>query len=313
MLAVFGLVFPLFALVFLGFGAGKIFKVPIDGLAWMNIFIIYIALPAMFFKLLSGIDLSQFVGFSFLAITTFTTLVVFALSFLFGVYTSKGSVPEATIQGFAGAYGNIGYMGPPLALAAFGAASIGLAALIFCFDNALHFILAPMLMAIGKPNAPGGLKLAGQVFYKIFTHPFIVSTIIGILAAAFAYVPPTPVAKIIDLLAAAAAPCALFTMGVSAALRPVKRVPMELAFLVPVKLVLHPLLIWFLLTNLGDFPPIAVATAVLMAALPSATNVFVLAQQYEVWQERASSAVVISTALAIVSVTITLYLMGASA
>ena len=70
-----------------------------------------------------------------------------------------------------------------------------------------------------------------------------------------------------------------------------------------------PLLVYALLTWLGPFDLVYVQTAVLLASLPAATNVFVLAQQYNIWQERASSAVVVSTLLAMVSVTVVIYLL----
>ena len=309
MLQVVGLVAPLFALMALGYGAGKIARLPLEGLAWLNFFVIYVALPAMFFKLLSQTDLSQFAGFEFIALTTLATLFIFILSFtIAGIRSAKNTgslnIAQATIQGFAGAYGNVGYMGPPLALAAFGPAAIGPAALIFSFDNALHFTLAPLLMALDKQRGSKRIavfKLALTIAWKILSHPFILATIAGFTAAYFSFVPNSSIASVLDMLAAAAPPCALFMMGVSAALRPLKRVPVALFYLVPIKLVLHPLLVYAMLVLYGGFTPVLVHTAVLLAALPSAANVFVIAEQYQVWQERASSAVIISTLLSILS------------
>ena len=309
MLQVFALVAPLFTMIILGFIAGKLAKLPLEGLAWLNFFVIYIALPALFFQLLSKISFADLISFKFLIITTFSTFVIFIISFAIAITRSKGDIGTSTIQGFAGAYGNVGYMGPPLALAAFGVPAIAPAALIFSFDNTLHFILAPTLMALRKGHKQNPLKLTGKIIFAIFSHPFILATIVGLSAAALQFSPPTPIAKAIALLAAAAAPCALFTMGVTAALRPLKTVPVELTWLVPIKLLAHPLLVYVLLTWLGPFDPVYVKTAVLLAALPAATNVFVIAQQYNVWQERASSAVVISTLLAMVSVTVVIYLL----
>lgn len=307
MLQVFGLVAPLFTMIILGYIAGKLAKLPLEGLAWLNFFVIYIALPALFFQLLSKINLAEFVSIKFLLITTGTTLLIFILSFAIARWFTKTDIGSATIQGFAGAYGNIGYMGPPLALAAFGAPAIAPAAMIFCLDNTLHFILAPSLMALRSGKRQNIVKVAGSILWAIFTHPFILATIAGLGAAAMHFSPPVPVEKVLALLAGAAAPCALFTMGVTAALRPLKSVPIQLTWLVPIKLILHPALVYVLLTWLGPFELIYVQTAVLIAALPAATNVFVIAQQYQVWQERASSAVVVSTLAAMVTVTIVIY------
>jgi len=201
-------------------------------------------------------------------------------------------------------------MGPPLAIAAFGPAAGVPVALIFCLDNSMHFTMAPLLMALGDPKRGSISALLGNIAKKIFTHPFILATIAGILGAWFEVVPPEPIDKLLLTLSNAAAPCALFAMGVTAALRPLKRIPVELSWLVPVKLLLHPLIMYVLVSRLPGIEPIWLHSAVLLAALPSATNVFLIAQQYSVWEERASSAVVISTILSILTVTSYLYLVS---
>ena len=308
MFQVVELVIPLFGLILLGYVAGRIKRLPVEGLAWMNFFIVYIALPALFFNLLASTPVSEFANVNFLLHTTLGTFFVFALCFTVARLVRKTSVQSATIQGFAGAYGNIGYMGPPLAIAAFGPQAGVPVALVFCLDNALHFTLAPTLMAMGSNDKRRVLPLVGGIVVNIFSHPFILASLAGILAAFFRYQPPAPVASLLDSLSNAAAPCALFVMGVTAAMRPLKRIPLEITYLVPIKLILHPLLMYLLLLNVPNLEPVWLHSAVLLAALPSATNVFVLAQQYGVWEERASSAVVISTGLSIVSVTTYLYL-----
>lgn len=302
------LVMPLFGLIFLGYLAGRLKPIPAEGLAWMNFFILYIALPALFFNLLARTPVSEFANGRFLLSTTLGTFLTFALCFLIARVLRKANTRVATIQGFAGAYGNIGYLGPPLAIAAFGPQAGVPVALVFCLDNAMHFTLAPTLMAMGSKRRRGIAKLVGGIAYKIFSHPFILASLAGIAAAFFEFSPPPAVNSLLNTLSNAAAPCALFVMGVTAALRPLKRIPVELSYLVPIKLVIHPAIMYFLLIQIPDLDPVWLHAAVLLAALPSATNVFILAQQYGIWEERASSAVVLSTGLSIFSVTTYLYL-----
>lgn len=309
MFQVASLVIPLFGLIFLGFVAGRIKKIPLEGLAWINFFITYIALPALFFRLLAKTPIEEFTNATFLINTTAGTLLIFTLCFLIARLAGRSNTQESTIQGFAGAYGNIGYMGPPLAIAAFGPQAGVPVALIFCLDNAMHFTLAPTLMALGDKVRQKPLRLLADIQIKIFSHPFILATIAGITAASLQYEPPEMLDQLLLALSNAAAPCALFVMGVTAALRPLKRVPPELIYLIPVKLLVHPLLIYLLLSQLQQLDPIWLHSAVLLAALPSATNVFVIAQQYHVWEQRASSVVVISTSLSIITVTTYLYLV----
>ena len=96
-------------------------------------------------------------------------------------------------------------------------------------------------------------------------------------------------------------------MGVTLALRPLKRVPHEMAPIAVLKLIVHPLLCYVVLSGVGNFSETWLFSAVLLAALPTATNVFVIAQQYGVWVERASASVLITTCLSVLTVTGLLY------
>ena len=308
---IFSLIFPFFGLVGLGYGAAKIKKLPLEALNWMNTFIIYIALPALFFNLLSKTPVEELTRWRFILATTLGTFIAFSLMYSIALWRSKGHVAQSAIQAFAAAYGNIGFMAPGLALLAFGEAAVVPVALIFCFDNTLHFVLAPLLMGIAgrEKTTKNSIVTAYKIVKKIVLHPFILATIVGVSAALFEVQPPQGVSTLITYLADAAAPCALFAMGVTLALRPMKRVPTEAGFVVCIKLILQPIIILILVLNFGDFPDVWIYSAVLIAGLPTATNVYVIAQQYDVWVERASAMVLITTTTSIITLTGLLYII----
>ncbi|UGY08631.1 AEC family transporter [Phyllobacterium pellucidum] len=308
MLDVFNLVLPFFGLIFLGFFVAKVKHQPLEALGWMNTFIVYVALPALFFQILSKTPVAELTQWGFIIGCTASTFLIFMAMYVVAFVRTR-RIDESTIQGLAAAYGNIGYMGPALAILAFGAPAAVPVALIFCFDNTLHFVMAPLMMALSGNDKRSPRDLAVGVLKKIFGHPFIIATIFGVGAAITGLEPPVAVDRMIDFLARAAAPCALFAMGATLALRPLRRVPKELYLIVPLKLVVQPVLIYCVLRLAGDFPPVWVYTAMLMAALPTATNVFVIAQQYGVWVERASSSVLATTLFSIVTLTLWLYAM----
>jgi len=300
---VISLAFPFFGLIFLGFLAGKIAKLPESGLAWMNFFIIYVALPALFFRLLSQTPIEELTNLAYIAATTFATYSVFAIAFCIGVLATRGSIPESTILGIAGAYSNVGYMGPGLTLAVLGPEATVPTALILCFDNMLIFILAPLMMTLAGTESEPLSRTFGRIAWKVFSHPFILATIAGVSAAALKFQPPQAIDTMLEYLSNAAAPSALFAMGVGVALRPAGRFPIEMPAVLVVKLLVHPVLIYLLLLWIGGIDPVWVATAVLMACLPPATNVYVIAQQYNVYVQRASSFVLIGTVVSVVTVT----------
>lgn len=309
MIQVVNLAMPFFGLIFIGYLSGRIGKMPEAGLAWLNFFVFYIALPALFFQLLAQTPVEELTNLAFVATTTFSTYCVFAIAFCVGIVAARGNIGEATIQGLAGAYSNIGYMGPGLTLALLGPAATVPTALIFCFDNILLFTLVPLLMALGGAVDQSLGRTLLMVVRQILTHPFILATIAGVTAAAFDYEPPQAVATLLDLLRNAAAPCALFAIGVTVALRPIKRIAPELPFLLLIKLVVHPILLFGLLIWIGGFDPVWVKTAILMACLPPASNVYVMARQYDIYIERASSLLLIGTATSVITVTLVIYLM----
>lgn len=304
-----GLVFPFFGLIFLGFVVARLAGQPLDALGWMNTFIIYVALPALFFQLLSRTPIEKLTEWGYIFATVFSTYVVFSIMFVGSMIVSRGEMAESTIKALAAAYGNIGYMGPGLALLAFGEQAAVPVALIFCFENIVHFTVAPTLMALAGGEKGGAGRLALDVLKRIVLHPFIIATAAGVLAAWLHLSPPPPLERLLDMLARAAAPCALFAMGVTLALRPLRRVPVELAPIAALKLVVHPAIAYVMLSAVGNFDPTWVYAAVLLAALPTATNVFVIAQQYGVWVQRASASVLLTTMLSVGTVTALLYLI----
>lgn len=306
---VLGLVLPFFGLIFMGFVVARITRQPLEALGWMNTFIVYVALPALFFQLLSKTPIERLTEWSYIFASVFSTYVIFSLMFVASVIQSRGEIAESTIKGLAAAYGNIGYMGPGLALIAFGEEAAVPVALIFCFENVMHFAIAPTMMALAGGEKGGAGKLALSVVRKIAFHPFIIATVVGVAGAYVEVQPPVPVERFLDYLARAAAPCALFAMGVTLALRPLKRVPVELGPIALLKLIVHPALCYVMLSIVGNFDPVWVFAAVLLAALPTATNVFVIAQQYGVWVQRASASILLTTCLSVASVTGLLYLI----
>ncbi len=310
---VIGLVLPFFGLIFMGFLVARITRQPLEALGWMNTFIIYVALPALFFQLLAKTPFERLTEWSFIFGAVFSTYLIFSMMFVGSILVSEGRIAESTIKGLAAAYGNIGYMGPGLALLAFGEEAAVPVALIFCFENIMHFAIAPMMMALSGDDKSPPLTLALGVLRKIVLHPFIIATAVGVAGAYFEFRPPVPIERFLEYLARAAAPCALFAMGVTLALRPLKRVPTEMAPIAVLKLVVHPMVAWVVLSWVGNFSPEWVFSAVLLAALPTATNVFVIAQQYNVWVQRASASVLITTLISVGTVTGLLYLIKSGA
>jgi len=300
---ILNLALPYFGLIFIGFACGKTRGLPEAGLAWMNFFLLYVSLPALLFRIMSETPFSELNNPPFLIATTLATVSAFVLAMVAGRLIGELSLRKATIAGLAGAYGNIGYMGPGLALAVLGAKAAAPTALIFCCDSIFLFTIVPLLMALTDREHPSFLHAVGVAARQIALNPLIMSAVLGALVAAFHIPLPTALDRTLLFLQNAAAPTALFVLGVTVALRPFDRVPWEVPGVIAIKLLIHPLIVFALMLLFGPFAQPWAATAVLMAALPPALNVFVMARQNNTWIEPASVAVLIGTFASVVTLT----------
>jgi len=265
-------------------------------------------LPALFYRILAKTPFEQLNNVPFIATATLATFLMLMLSLGIALLIRR-DLAQAAIAQLAGAYGNIGYMGPGLALATVGAQAAAPVALIFCFETLVFFSIVPFLMALARPEGKGFGALALDVVRKIALHPLMVASALGALSAALRFEPPASIDRLLQFLSNASAPCALFTLGVTVALRRLNGIPLDVSVLVLVKLVLHPMVALCLLTAFGPFDPSWVKAAVLMAALPPALNVFVLARQYNSWLDPASASVLVGTLLSVATLTTVMWLV----
>ncbi|CAN7754580.1 AEC family transporter [Bradyrhizobium sp. LjRoot220] len=300
---ILNLAIPYFSLIFIGFACGKSKRLPEAGLAWMNFFLLYVSLPALLFGIMSRTPFSELNNPPFLIATTLGTIAAFILAMVTGRVIGELSLRKASMAGLAGAYGNIGYMGPGLALAVLGTKAAAPTALIFCCDSIFLFSIVPLLIAFTDRKHHSLLHTLGIVTRQIVLNPLIMSACAGALAAALHFRPPVAIDNTLVFLQNAAAPTALFVLGVTVALRPFDRVPWEVPGVIAVKLMIHPLIVFGLMLLFGPFAQPWAATAVLMASLPPALNVFVIARQNNTWIEPASVAVLIGTFASVVTLT----------
>src|SRR3979409_1329327 len=254
MVDILNLALPYFGLIFIGFACGKSKNLPETGLAWMKFFLLYVSLPALLFGIMSKTPFAELKTPPFLIATTLGTASAFALAMVVGRVLGL-SFREATLAGLSGAFGNIGYMGPGLALAVLGAKAAAPTALIFCCDPIFLFTIVPLLIALTDSKHRSLLHTLGVVVRQIAFNPLIMSACAGALAAALHIHPPVAIDNTLLFLQNAAAPVALFVLGVTVALRPFGRVPWEVPGVIAVKLLIHPLVVFGWMLLLGCFSP----------------------------------------------------------
>ena len=190
---ILNLAVPYFSLIFIGFACGKLKQLPEQGLAWMNFFLLYVSLPALLFGITSKTPFEELNNPPFLIATTCGTALAFFLAMGTGRLVGRISFRDATLAGLSGGYGNIGYMGPGLALAVLGAKTSAPTALIFCCDSIFLFSVVPLLIALTDNSDHHWLHALGLLVKQIALNPLIMSACAGALAAAFHFHPPVAI------------------------------------------------------------------------------------------------------------------------
>ncbi len=307
---ILNLALPFFGLIALGYIAAIILRVEESGLAWLNALVWYFALPSLIFQTVAEAPFEKLLNLPFLLGTTLSTYLIFVVMVAISIIIFRCRLHVAGIHASAASYGNVGYIGLALSVATFGPEAAIPAILIFCMDNAVQFILVPLLATLGlrSDDTPPG-KLVLDILRSIFTHPFILSALAGACFAAFSLEIPTPAKSLLGFLTNAAAPCALFAMGVTLALRKIEGIGAELPVIVIMKMFIHPILVLTLLSLIGETDPVWISVAILMASLPTAANVFIMARQYNAYIEGASSSILITTLVSAFTLSGLLYLV----
>jgi predicted permease len=196
-------------------------------------------------------------------------------------------------------YSSTAYIGLPLILTVFGDAA-RVPGIIGAIITGLVFAPLAIVLAEFDQNRGGSFRIWLPLF-TVFTRPPIIATAAGLSVAAAGIDLPLPITTFFELLGGAFVPCALFAAGLFIAGCSVRGATAEISWLVCAKLVLHPLITWWLAYRVFELEGILPAVAVVQAALPSGVPVFVLAQQYKTFVTRSGAAIVISTAISVVT------------
>jgi len=300
--AIVAVVLPFFALIFVGYAAGRSRVLSDANVAGINAFVFYFALPAFLFLTLAQSPLRTAFDANFVYAYYGAGIVVYALVAGSSRAVAHAPVGVAAVQGLAASFPNVGYLGLPLVVGLFGEAAVLPAAIIVALD---HLVLVAATLILLESNKSGGERLAAAAkvaLASLVKNPLLIAIVAGVLVSVVGLPLPAPAAAFAKLLGAAAGPCALFALGATLAMRAGLKAVGDVAWLVGAKLVLHPFAVWIAVRYVFPVDPSWAAVAVIDAALPMAVGVYVVASQYGVYTERISTATVIATAASVVTV-----------
>jgi malonate transporter len=291
---------PFFALIGVGYLAGRSRMFPQEAVAWLTKFVFYFALSAMLFRFAANLSLAEIFDPTFVLAYLSASLLLYVL--VLGVATMRGrGIEEAAMEAQCAQSGNTGFLGVPMLVVLLGPAAAGPVLMVLTVDMVVFSSLFTLIITGARGGALGWHTLKSLALGWL-KNPMVVSIVLGLIWSGWALPVPGPVNEFLSLLGGAATPGALFAIGASLAGRGAERLGVA-SWLSFAKLVLHPLLV--AMAALWLFPVEREAAGVMIAAasLPVAGNVYILAQHYGVAPQRVSTAILISTAASIVTVT----------
>ncbi len=307
MLHVFQVTFPFFALVLCGYIATRRGIFPLPAIAGVNAFVLYFALPCMLFKAGSSLPFAQLMNPATLLLYVSCQLVLVA-GCVFFARKSGVDWNNSAFGALVTAFPNTGFMGLPLLIALLGEAAAGPGILTMLVDMVLTTSLC---LALSRMDGAAGNVRAtlSKVLKGVVTNPMPWSILLGALASFMEWRLPMALDKTASLLASAATPVALFAVGAvlarSKMVQAEHATPRSYVPLALTKLFIHPLLVWALgqtAISVGlQLDPFALLVLVLIAALPSASNVTLLAERYGAHNGRIAHIILVSTMLAFVT------------
>lgn len=324
MLHILSVTFPFFALVLCGYVAARRGMLPWAAIPGLNGFVLFFALPCMLYRFGASTPIAQLLNvplaLTYLLCSLLMVVLVVALTLHRGDQGRMGW-NDAAFGALVGAFPNTGFMGVPLLVALMGTQAAGPAIVTILVDMVFTSSLCIALSRLGRlgngPGPQGGVsaaqaarQAASGALKGAAANPMPWAILLGALASALQLALPKPLAATVGLLADAASPVALFTIGaVLARSQMLAKEDHTHAVLwqdyVPValmKLLVHPLLVllvgqaavWMGL----PIDPFALTVLVLLAALPSASNVSLLAERFGANNGRIARIILVSTAAA---------------
>ena len=317
MQAILAVTLPFFALVLAGWLAARRHVLPESAIPGLNAYVLYFALPCLLFRFGASTPVLELLNPAVLLVYLSCALLIVAFTIAVTLGGPVG-LKDASFGALVAAFPNTGFMGVPLLVALLGSAAAGPVIATVLADL---FVTSSACIALSQLQGAGehGARVAAlRALRGALSNPLPWSIALGALFSAVGWALSGPVEVIVRMLADSASPVALFTLGAvlwRAGQHVGSRTPLSRYLPVAlIKLLLHPLLVLAMgaaAQRLGaPLTGFQLTVMTLAAALPSASNVSLLAERYGADNGRIARIIMSSTVLAFVSFTWLAWLFG---
>ena len=273
-------------------------------------FAFFVVLPPFMFIAITTIDVTALFHVGFVLRYELVTIIMFFIAGLLATYFVKLTPQQRGLFCLNTAYPNYGYIGVPMAILAFGKQAAAPISLILICDTITLLVMTTLL---SHDAASGNLMRAlRDTILSMLRNPLLLAVLAGLGFSASGLQLAVLPEQLLKMLAGAAAPTALFALGITLVGQPIRSALTELIAISLLKLIVHPAAIaavFLLWPSTQVIDPLWIQLAVLFASLPIAANVFALSQFYNVYVGRSATAIMITTICASVTVPVTLFFL----
>lgn len=313
MIQIAGIIAPVFGVMAVGYLAVRVGLFGAITARRLVLFVFNAAIPVMLFYRIATIDFPEEIAWSFLGGYYASAFAAYGLGMLSARFLFQRPIDEQSIYGLGAGFSNTVLLGIPLLVSAFGDEATVPIFLIISFHSATLLPVSIILIETGRgrEGQAASMRVARLVF-EVVANPIIAGILLGLGAnLAGLSTLPAPIDAVGRVMATVAIPCSLLALGASLAGYRLEGQLAPASVLAGIKLLVQPMLAWVLVVPvLGLGWPWA-PVAVVMAGLPSAAMVYLFGARYETASEVAASAVVLSSAFSVVTLSVLLVLMGA--
>lgn len=312
MLSTLNVVLPVFALILVGWLARKLKILGENALSELNRFVVYLALPALLFDIIASAKWKDIAQPAFILTFSAGMMVVFFLTMFIQLRRTR-HLADAAIDALNAGYANTGFIGFPLVIVFLGHEALAPTLIATILTVSVLFGIGIIIIETGLQGEVKRRIILTRVAKSLMKNPLLISPAVAIFFPVSGLAMPAPVDVFLKLLGGAASPCALIALGLFLAGRPARKNgndSMTVTLLVMLKLVVQPALTWWFATQIFSLPALLVHTAVLLAALPTGTGPFMLAEFYRREASVTSKCVLISTVISLFTISVYLYTIG---
>lgn len=300
---IFNVVLPVFAIILSGYACGRLGVLGPASSEALNKFVYFVALPVLLFYSMARVDPTEIFNWPYLGAFAGGSIITTVIGLIVARTVFRTRLADQAMYGMVSIFGNTGYMGIPLSIVAFGEAGALPAIVATVFQS---IIMIPLFAVMIEADLRGekGLKAAWGVTKSLGRNPLMVSSLAGILWSFTGLDLPTSIETFCSILSGAAGPSALFAIGLFMVGKPLLHGFAEVSSVSFIKLLIHPLITWVLFAYVFEVDPLWQAIGILMSALPAGALCFVVAQNYNVYVQRTSAAILLSTLAAVITLSV---------